>query len=471
MSAGTFFGCLLGMLYAWSSGVVALDVFSTDESVAVMVARNDAEAGATCIDPVQPGGLTLDVMIERVLCRDPKARRAWAEAKFQAAQVGIAQSAYLPRLDARSSFSRSRNDSRYDNREDHSIQGRQRQLENRLGLSWVLFDSGRREADLRHARQLLVAANADQDERLQQAFLQAARLYYDTLAAQDRQRLAEQVAALAAENLKDASAKYEAGAAALSDRLQAQTAYTQASLNEVRDRGAVRSAQGQIALLAGLPLQTTLTLAGTLAWRPTTSFVQDLDALLEQAGLDHPAVIAAKARLDAAKAGIAEREAAGRPSLSLIASLSDMQAHRSTDFDGDSRARDSVVGLQLNIPLFEGFERTYQVRGARARMQASEAELADVEQRVSLQLWDSYQSLGTETQALERTAEWVEQAMLALNVVQGRYRSGVGSMIELLNASSAYAMAEQEHIAALNRWHLARLRLVASLGRLGFWAL
>ncbi|MNW01456.1 hypothetical protein D3C71_1970920 [compost metagenome] len=88
-----------------------------------------------------------------------------------------------------------------------------------------------------------------------------------------------------------------------------------------------------------------------------------------------------------------------------------------------------------------------------------------------MELWANYQTLNIETRSLEKTAEWVEQSSQALQVVQGRYRSGVGNMIELLNALTAYATAEQQHINTLNSWQLARLKLAASLGRLGFWAL
>ncbi|MBP1362356.1 TolC family protein, partial [Pseudomonas aeruginosa] len=63
--------------------------------------------------------------------------------------------------------------------------------------------------------------------------------------------------------------------------------------------------------------------------------------------------------------------------------------------------------------------------------------------------------------------ELVEQSRQSLEVVQGRYRSGVGSMIELLNALTAYASAEDQHIRALGNWQTSRLRLAASLGRLG----
>ncbi|EOG7779811.1 TolC family protein, partial [Pseudomonas aeruginosa] len=92
-------------------------------------------------------------------------------------------------------------------------------------------------------------------------------------------------------------------------------------------------------------------------------------------------------------------------------------------------------------------------------------------QQVSLEVWNNYQSLSVETRSLARTRELVEQSRQSLEVVQGRYRSGVGSMIELLNALTAYASAEDQHIRALGNWQTSRLRLAASLGRLGFWSL
>ncbi|HGS8062282.1 TPA: TolC family protein, partial [Pseudomonas aeruginosa] len=76
----------------------------------------------------------------------------------------------------------------------------------------------------------------------------AGQAYYDALAAQRSLAASRQVAELAAQNLEAADAKYRAGAAALSDRLQAQTALSQASLAQVRDEGALSNALGVIAL-------------------------------------------------------------------------------------------------------------------------------------------------------------------------------------------------------------------------------
>lgn len=139
--------------------------------------------------------------------------------------------------------------------------------------------------------------------------------------------------------------------------------------------------------------------------------------------------------------------------------------------NGDSHARNNSVGLQLSIALFDGFENTHHVRRAQAHLAATEAQLLDEERRLSLTLWSTYQALKVESLALQNTAQWVEQSRQTLSVVQGRYRAGVGSMIESLDALTAYAAAEQQHINTLKAWQETRLKLAASLGTLGFWTL
>ncbi|TEJ29240.1 TolC family protein [Pseudomonas aeruginosa] len=505
------------------------DVFGTAGQVAGQAVYDLGGSGLPCRGGPPPTELSLEEAIERILCHDPQTRLAWANAKAQAAQVGIGKSAYLPRLDGRLDASRGYSDMDYRDAPYLSGDGHRHRRGASLQLSWVLFDFGRRSAALRNAQQLLLAANASQDATLQNTFALAAQAYYDALAAQRSLAASRQVAELAAQNLEAADAKYRAGAAALSDRLQAQTALSQASLAQVRDEGALSNALGVIALRMGLAPDTPLRLSGELEAQPDTGFVKAIDEMLAEARREHPALLAAQARLKAAAASVEESRAAGRPSLALSANLarshSDQamafngdtrerdrsiglqlniplfegfertyqvrnalaragrpslalsanlarsHSDQAMAFNGDTRERDRSIGLQLNIPLFEGFERTYQVRNALARREASEAELADTEQQVSLEVWNNYQSLSVETRSLARTRELVEQSRQSLEVVQGRYRSGVGSMIELLNALTAYASAEDQHIRALGNWQTSRLRLAASLGRLGFWSL
>lgn len=460
---------LLAWLLCWPMVARAYepDVFGTTDPVSAQAVYDLDRVERPCHFGPMPEQLSLEETITRILCHDPQTRLAWANAKAQAAQVGISRAAYLPRLDGRLDGSRNRNEQQG---QYASTDGHRQRTGASLSLSWVLLDFGRRSAALQNARQLLRAANASQDATLQNTFAMAAQAYNDALAAQRNLAASHLVAELAAQNLEAADAKYKAGAAALSDRLQAQTALSQARLREVRDSGTLHQALGAIALRMGLPPETPLKLAGGLTPLPDIGFVKAVDELLDEARRQHPVLLAAQARLKAAEASVEESRTAGRPSLSLTANLARNRIDQSQIYNGDYRERDRSIGLQLDIPLFDGFSRSYQVRNALARVESRRAELADTEQQVSLDVWSNYQTLSIETRSLARTSELVEQSRHALEVVQGRYRSGVGSMIELLNALTAYASAEELHTQALGNWQSSRLRLAAGLGRLGFWA-
>lgn len=446
------------------------DVFGTAGQVAGQAVYDLGGSGLPCRGGPPPTELSLEEAIERILCHDPQTRLAWANAKAQAAQVGIGKSAYLPRLDGRLDASRGYSDMDYRDAPTSPATAIA------TGVAPASIELGAvrlRPPQRRPAQRPAVAAGGQRQPGRDPA--EHLRPRRPGLLRRPRRpaqpgRLAAGRGAGGAEP-EAADAKYRAGAAALSDRLQAQTALSQASLAQVRDEGALSNALGVIALRMGLAPDTPLRLSGELEAQPDTGFVKAIDEMLAEARREHPALLAAQARLKAAAASVEESRAAGRPSLALSANLARSHSDQAMAFNGDTRERDRSIGLQLNIPLFEGFERTYQVRNALARREASEAELADTEQQVSLEVWNNYQSLSVETRSLARTRELVEQSRQSLEVVQGRYRSGVGSMIELLNALTAYASAEDQHIRALGNWQTSRLRLAASLGRLGFWSL
>ena len=89
------------------------DVFGTAGQVAGQAVYDLGGSGLPCRGGPPPTELSLEEAIERILCHDPQTRLAWANAKAQAAQVGIGKSAYLPRLDGRLDASRGYSDMDY----------------------------------------------------------------------------------------------------------------------------------------------------------------------------------------------------------------------------------------------------------------------------------------------------------------------------------------------------------------------
>lgn len=402
--------------------------------------------------------------VERALCNNPQTRQAWANARAQAALVGVSRAAYLPTVAA--SVTSTRSTYRY---EGLDVDLKARTNSGGMRLSWVLADFGQRGANLDNARALLDAANATQDVALQAAFLNAAQAYFDTLttlAALDATREAERSAY---ESFKAAEAKYQAGAGALTDQLQAHTSYSQAMLDRVKAEGDLNNVFGTFATTMGLPANTPIVLARRGEKLADIAFVKAVDDLMDEARRNHPALAAAQAQVKAAKAKVAAVRAEGLPTVVLNAETN--RNHQLEQTPLSTYESNRVVGVQVSVPLFEGFGRVYRVRSAEAEVEAKNAEFADAEQRVLLEVWKSYQALRTETESLKATDDFVSSARQSYQVAQGRYKAGVGNILELLNAQSAVANAEQQRIKSRSNWHTARLKLAASVGKLGLWAI
>jgi outer membrane protein len=396
---------------------------------------------------------------------------------MQAAQVGASQAAYFPTINATvdGGYSSNRTSSEgfssdVDNFSSDFVQDNENiNFSYNLDLTWILFDFGLRSANLTNARQLLAAANAMQDATLQAVFLSAAQSYFDLLSAMaafDASLDSEKSARI---SFMSADAMHKAGVGTLADKLQAQTTYAQASLERVKANGELKNAHGTLAIVMGLSANTRLIVDKQRKELPNTAFVKSVDALIEDAKHEHPGLIAAQAELQAAKAKVGVAKAEGLPSLALTGRLSCSEQIGLPR--GDRKTDTSNIGLQVNIPLFEGLGRSYQIQSAKAQVELKTADLANEEQKISLEVWESYQSLQTETENLKATDDLSQSATQSFNVAQGRYKKGVGTIIELLNAQSTLADSKQQRILALSNWRTARLKLASSLGKLGFWAI
>lgn len=438
---------------AWTGNAMAFasdDPFATDlVTPPKPQLAGQAETAYTPCPPASPDTVygVIEV-VDRALCGNPKTREAWANARVQAAQVGIAQSAFLPDLDGKLGASRNRSSGDTDNQRNAS-----------LTLSWLIYDAGARSADLENARQLLAAAAASLDATVQTVFLGALQSYYNAQAAQAAVSAAVDSEKASRESLTAAEARYRVGTGTPADRLQAQTALSQATLDRIRAEGTQRTAMGTLANFMGFDAGVPLTLADLAASTPEASFERDVTTLIDDARRLRPDLRAAEAQVLAAQANVDSTRAAGRPTLSLGAGPSWVDS-------GNITSHSSSIGLTLSIPVFSGFDTTYRVRAAQARTEAAIAQRDDLDLQVALDVWSAYQSLITATQTIRSSADLLASAEQSERVALGRYRAGVGNILDVLNAQSALASARVQQIQAQLDWNVSRATLAKAVGAL-----
>jgi outer membrane protein len=410
-----------------------------------------------------PGALTLADAVDQALCHNPQIAGAWAGIRVQAAGLGQARAAYLPTLSASAGRQHSRT----------SLSGAvpdASTVSSALAsatLGWRLFDFGGRDAAARSAEALLDAALANHDASLQKVLAVVIQSYFDAQTAQAAAQSRRRQEAMAGAMLDTITRREQRGAAARTDTLQAATALARASLERSRADGAFRKSLAVLVSVLGMPGATRLTLADDLS-DADDSVRGELDSWLAEAQVRHPALLAARSQLDSARQNIVTVRSEGLPTLDVSGAL---YRNGRPNQGVMQNTQETVVGVTLTIPLFDGFSRTYKVRGAQAQSEQKEADLRELEQQVLMEVVKAHADAGAALANLAASKSLLAAADQARDSVQRKYDRDAADVRDLLGTQSSYDEAQQERLRCLADWRSARLRLLAVAGRMGRWAL
>ncbi|MGO8756165.1 MAG: TolC family protein, partial [Gallionellaceae bacterium] len=263
--------------------------------------------------------------------------------------------------------------------------------------------------------------------------------------------------------LDAAQARYQSGTATPIDRLQAQTALSQAVLNRISAEGNAASAQGTLANGMGYAASQPFELATLEDGGPDPMAEKDIGKLIEGAMQSRPDLLAAEAQVRAAEANLTATRASGLPSISLNGSVS----RYTTILDGLSTPDyGRSLGVSVNVPWFSGFHDTYKNRVAEAQVDSSKATRDQVANQVSLDVWKAYQTLLTNSQALQASDDLLSSAEASEKMASGRYKAGLGTILDVLTAQSSLASAQQQRVAAQYNFRASKFALAQAIGQL-----
>ena len=405
--------------------------------------------------------LALNEAVDLALCNNPQIQSAWANIKVEAGALGEAKAAYLPTVTG--SFSRIKDRTSFP--DNSNLPGTKIISNTTFGtFNWRLFDFGARSANREAAEKLLTAALDSHDAALQKALSAVVEAYFDvytTRAAFLAKTQSEEIA----NNTLIAAKKREAkGASAQSDTLQAATALAKATLEKNRAHGDYQKSLSVLVYSLGVPGTTQIILPESID-ETTDHDDRELSDWLEHAQKNHPAILAARAELEAAQKKVEATRSDGLPTLDLTGNY--YENGRPGQPLTPNKTRESTVGLVVSVPIFEGFARIYKVRGAEAQVEIKEAGLADTEHQIMMDVVKAHADATSALQNLQASDDLLKSAQNALGVSKRKYDKGAADILELLNTQAALADAEQERIRSLAEWRAARLKLLASAGLMG----
>ncbi len=397
--------------------------------------------------------LTFTDVVDLGLRNNPATRISWSNARAAAARLGASRGDYLPTVNV---------DLRANEVQTAGTSGaqavQQEVTSGTASFTWLLLDFNRGPS-ISSARYALAAADWTHNAAVQDVVLQVGQAYYQYAAA--RALLAAQriTKAEADTNLAAAEERRRVGVATIADVLQARTAASQAQLDMQRTEGVLAATRGSLAVATGYPANADFEIDSLAGTGPIGDIADSVDALILAAKASRPDLAAAAATYEQSRSDA--RAAYGRRLPAIIASGNIGRSYLSTQSD----PRNSyTVGVGLSIPIFNGFAWEYDAEAAREVARAQAARADQMSQQAVLEVFVDYYALRTATQNVRTTEELYASASESSEAARARYRSGVGSLLELLTAESALGDARNQRVQSRLLWHTALLQLAHDIG-------
>lgn len=126
----------------------------------------------------------------------------------------------------------------------------------------------------------------------------------------------------------------------------------------------------------------------------------------------------------------------------------------------------AFVGLNVNIPLFDGFQRKYRVQQSRITLEKLENSIENVKEVIDLQQVITKESLKNALLNVDAQERNLALAEKVYNTTKLKFEQGLGSSFEVLQADSDWQTAQSNFFNALYNATVARISYLSALGKL-----
>jgi len=321
-------------------------------------------------------------------------------------------------------------------------------------LNWVAYT----EAELQ-----LTQTEAQFKAAEQNLIIRVAQAYFDVLIAQDSVKLAEAQKVAITEQLEQAKRNFEVGTSTITDTYEAQARF---DLTHSQEIAALSNLEIKKRTLQQI-INANPAELHPLGKEPKLEPPQpaDADKWVEQAQLSSLQVIVAQAGAELAAKEVSRNRGGHYPTVDLVANYAENSTGGGA-FGFGSDGHSKVIGVQLNLPLYQGGAIQSKLREAEANHDRSKEDLENTRRTVALQTRQAYLGVvdGIEQvkalqQALKSSESLLEASKLGQEV-------GVRTNLDVLNAQQQLYSTRRDLYQAEYNYLISQLQLKAAAGTL-----
>jgi len=423
----------------------------------IKVISNKAWAVWLCLLVAISGTVRADDLIsvyKQALLADPQYQAALEAHSAALEVVPQARSALLPNIGLGGDVSRERFDPRNEGETNYSTN----QIYS-LRLRQTIYQRDR-FIQLQQADDRVTQADAQLIAAQQDLIIRVATRYFLVLAAHDNIDFVTADKDAISRTLEQAKQQFAVGLAPITDTLEAQARYDIAVSNEINAEQLLSDTEEALRELTGeLPMSPEILQEDIPLLKPDPA---NLDEWVDAANQQNPLVLAAMAATEIAKQEIQVQNSGHYPRLDAIADYS----YLDNTFGGvlPLERNDSAIGLELNIPIYQGGLVSSQTRQSRYEYNQAMEELVKQRRATERKTRDNYRGVLAGISKVEALRNAVLSNEKAVEAAQAGFEVGTRAIIDVLDSQRDLLAARRDYARSRYDYLLNTLELKQAAG-------
>ncbi len=406
---------------------------------------------------------------------DPQLQIAEAARDLAAEGIVQARSALLPQLNASAGYQHSKNNFPLKDSVSRVVVGSGTGTTNANNygaqLNQTIYDHAN-YTRLKAAKSQAESAEASFRAAQQALLVRVATAYFQVLTAQDSLTSSQAEEKAVGRQLEQAEQRYNVGLTAITDVHEARARHDGAVAAAILSENALDDAKAALTELTGKTIDSVVTVRAEIPLVPPSP--ADWQTWVESAMKFSPTLAARAADAKASEQQIATAKAARYPTISSTVNYSNNGSRSSSDLSFSNMPGRSVsstddndgstIGINVNFPLFSGFNTSSRIRQAVLDSEVSKDRLEQERRAITRATRNAYRSVIAGVSEVGARKQALVSANSALEATEAGFEVGTRTIVDVLLSQQVLFQAQRDYSQARHNFLVNGLRLKSSAG-------
>ena len=293
--------------------------------------------------------------------------------------------------------------------------------------------------------------------------LQTKKAFYTVLLARELVRANHEGLEVVRANLENLRAQFKNGTAAEFDLLRAEVQVANTEPLSIAAENALQLSKNNLKNVLALPLDQEIDVQGDLAYQDIQPDV--LEARRREAVATNSSIAQLALQESLLEKNISVERAGYYPTLDLTGAYMWQSQDNSFIFKDYLWANSFNVGLKLSIPIFDGFRTSARTEQAIVDHQRVVTIRQKAEEGLRLQVQSLELRMAEARKRIDGQVRSLSQAQKAVQIAQTRFKSGVGTQLELMDTQVAMTRTQTNYAQGIYDYLVARAEWENAVGQ------